>query len=636
MSQNLAGLHSECPELRHKQQQQQGPQAQRGEQATRARQGEKGASPGKAGPRERRVWALCPAGVVDWRKSRSHRLSRVLDEEACALSIARPPCAPYLSEPAANLKEPAWGADSTARAQRSGGKGIEDSGVQELKWSGGRYVWTMPGCAINDVGTDGLRILVSSTTSKRTCVPMSEMCFAFQDCARHLSLEDFLRRYCFEPTWTCPLPSCSADQLEHQWCFLHEYGKVRVRVSRSAPDTTAVGVLPGLPDITLRTRCLSCARTTNPGSLLSKLGGSVSFGRFLLTILSERHLVSEDPSCCHGLHGQLLMFSMQLRSHALTALFMYEPITLTQIDIPSSHLNPLSPATEEQLIAHEIAEALAATEVLLTTAAAVTKNNPDHMWLSSGHVSKVFQVRNQLQELSHSVRTSSIDLSSSSDACDTEVFSAPASKAPCRDYGNADENTTGEVATDLQPASKLEVEQDAKGEEGGIASDSFAELKDIAMDSKGPRERLALALKYKTKILLLAQALFEDAPSEGAVGGKSFAVRGMKDRIFSFQGASISMSSSSYEREEESKDSENLSTPGVGSSGSVHFKSPSPQCHNNVLLMLPSKLFHLLQCPNAQVHIWCECARVCARAFVSEYVCCVRINDCSCAACMRR
>lgn len=118
---------------------------------------------------------------------------------------------------------------------------------------------------------------------KRTCVPWSEMCLGFQDAVRHLCLEDFLRRYCFEPTWTCPSPSCSASQLEHSWyefargshalcpfplacvpltvsgpdylpslrrsgfaactlctktglscrCFLHESGKVRVRVSRS-------------------------------------------------------------------------------------------------------------------------------------------------------------------------------------------------------------------------------------------------------------------------------------------------------------------------------------------------------------------------------------------------------------------
>jgi len=546
VSQNLAGLYSEIPELRQKPQQQQGMQGQRGQHVTKARQGEKGASNGKTGsregPRERRVWALCPAGVVDWRKNRLHLLSRVLEEEASALSIPRPPCAHHLPEPAAHAKQSARIADGGS-TQRSAGECKDDCVAREGRQSGCRYVWTMPGCAINDVGADALRILVSSTTSKRTCVPMSEMFFAFQDGARHLSLEDFLRRYCFEPTWTCPLPSCKANQLEHQWCFLHEYGKVRVRVSRSAPDTAAVCVSPGMPDITVRTRCVSCARTTNSGSPLSKLGGSMSFGRFLLMILSERHLVSEDPSCCHALHGQLLMFSVQLGSHAMTALFMYEPITFTRIDIPASHLNPLSPAIEEQLIAHEIAEGLAATEVLLKTAATVTKNKPDHMWLSSGHVSKVFQLRKQLQELSHSLRTSSVDLTSR-DACDADIY---------------DQDTDAEAA--LRPTSKLGVEQD--GRESVVVNSSGVAWKDNALSGQRAKERLALALKYKTKVVLLAQALFEDASSEG----KSNAVRGTRPRIFSFQGASVSMSSSSYEREEENKDSESPSTPGGGISG---------------------------------------------------------------------
>jgi hypothetical protein len=227
----------------------------------------------------------------------------------------------------------------------------------------------------------------------------------------------------------------------------------------------------------------------------------------------------------------------------MTALFMYEPITFTRIDIPASHLNPLSPAIEEQLIAHEIAEGLAATEVLLKTAATVTKNKPDHMWLSSGHVSKVFQLRKQLQELSHSLRTSSVDLTSR-DACDADIY---------------DQDTDAEAA--LRPTSKLGVEQD--GRESVVVNSSGVAWKDNALSGQRAKERLALALKYKTKVVLLAQALFEDASSEG----KSNAVRGTRPRIFSFQGASVSMSSSSYEREEENKDSESPSTPGGGISG---------------------------------------------------------------------
>ena len=108
------------------------------------------------------------------------------------------------------------------------------------------------------------------------------MLTGFQDGGRHMTLADFLRRYCFEPTWysiyllywykvriltqkalvrpvigsralrvnssplyllywyksantdaknagrTCPQTSCAASQLEHSWCFLHETGRVRV------------------------------------------------------------------------------------------------------------------------------------------------------------------------------------------------------------------------------------------------------------------------------------------------------------------------------------------------------------------------------------------------------------------------
>lgn len=191
----------------------------------------------------KRVWALSPAGAADpgtgvSGRGHVHRLSRIREEVLCSLSMARPPC------PSDTLRVP--GAAAGGRRGETEDREGND-GAQQLH---GRYVWAMPGCAVDDAGGDGVRMLVSSSTAKQTCVPWSEISFAFQgsslhacgwpacasrvlctaltsigtltrgacaepwsDTARHLSLEDFLRRYCFEPTWTCPSRACSASLL---------------------------------------------------------------------------------------------------------------------------------------------------------------------------------------------------------------------------------------------------------------------------------------------------------------------------------------------------------------------------------------------------------------------------------------
>jgi hypothetical protein len=433
------------------------------------------------GPDKKRVWGLSQAASlsVDSRKKNKCRLSRIREEEAIALSLPRPP----------RLGECVDG--SRLKGQSAPEGLVQHSASQQ---SDGRCVWAIPGYSVDDNGAHGLRVLVSSTSTKQVCVTWSEMCFSFKDAARNLSLEDFLRRYCFEPTWTCPSHSCSCSQLEHTWYFLHETGKVRMRVSRSAPDSAAGGA--DQSGITVRTRCVSCARMTNPGSSLSKIGASVSFGRFLLMILAERQLKSIDDSCCHALHSQLLMFSIQQGAQALTALFIHEPITLTRVEIPSSRIQQVSLSINQRLLANELMQTFAATEALLTMASKLTKNNADHPWIVSGHVAKVFEIRVRLQKLSAGM--SLIDSGYHSDSnLSSSNHSKPDLGANIHDSDASGTRGTAPGAGSDQGHSEKEYETALQGNDKALA--------------RRVQEDVETALQLKTQVLLITQSLFDDA-----------------------------------------------------------------------------------------------------------------------------
>lgn len=110
----------------------------------------------------------------------------------------------------------------------------------------------------------------------------------------------------------CSQLHTGTDELTLQHC------QVRVRVSRSAPDATVNTDADSShlhSGMTVRTRCVSCARTTNPGWPLSKAAATLPFGRFLLMVLCERHLmsmderrVSSEATCCHPLNSQVIVF----------------------------------------------------------------------------------------------------------------------------------------------------------------------------------------------------------------------------------------------------------------------------------------------------------------------------------------
>jgi len=313
-----------------------------------------------------------------------------------------------------------------------------------------------------------------------------------------------------------------------------------VHMNVSAPDVAAAAA--GASDIMVRTRCVTCARTTNTGSPLGKLGASVPFGRFLLMILTERRLMSEDPSCCHALHGQLLMFSLTQGTQALTALFIHEPVTLTSVDIPSSHLHAVGTSIQERLVSNELMQTLAATEALLTTASAVTKNRPDHPWLASGHVAKVFEIHEVLQRLC--LGHVSVDVAS---PADSDVLSSlPPSvlpkPVPGQHVQDADNYGTlaasGEVADDRVKSA---------GVEGGVGGESgeSSVLDENKRSSKGIQDDLATALKLKTQVLLLAQSLFEDAGAASAVSDAPVGGVNIKSKDATL-GVPVTVSSTSY------------------------------------------------------------------------------------------
>jgi hypothetical protein len=116
--------------------------------------------------------------------------------------------------------------------------------------------------------------------------------------------------YCFDSSIKCASLSCSLPVSQHEHTFVHGSGRVRVRISERAQSypTHPSG---GADSVLLRTRCLTCARITNSGSVLSRDALSVSFGRFLQSLFYERTLLSQDPCCRHPVHAQLHTFSLR-------------------------------------------------------------------------------------------------------------------------------------------------------------------------------------------------------------------------------------------------------------------------------------------------------------------------------------
>jgi len=131
----------------------------------------------KKDQREKRVWALSPAGASDWRKIKGRRLSRLREEFAVASSLRRPPCPQVGPPPDAPSAVRSHGVQPQELATRSatgpqdGSQGVRHGGAsaacsdenERPKHAGGRCVWALPGCSVDDLGADGLRILVSST-----------------------------------------------------------------------------------------------------------------------------------------------------------------------------------------------------------------------------------------------------------------------------------------------------------------------------------------------------------------------------------------------------------------------------------------------------------------------------------------
>ena len=142
--------------------------------------------------------------------------------------------------------------------------------------------------------------------------------------------------YCFDSSIKCASLSCSLPVSQHEHTFVHGSGRVRVRISERAQSypTHPSG---GGDSVLLRTRCLTCARITNSGSVLSRDALSVSFGRFLQSLFYERTLRSKDPCCRHPVHAQLHTFSLRCEckcTHMQMYIFVF-------VDAPrASQLSP--------------------------------------------------------------------------------------------------------------------------------------------------------------------------------------------------------------------------------------------------------------------------------------------------------
>ena len=151
---------------------------------------------GQGNQREKRVWALGPTGMTDWRNHNHHRkarrLSRVREHDVVSTSLHRPPCphrggkfeqeqdtharahtqeqdastglgAGLLSEGQGQQASLAQAQDKLAGSGDGKDSATFGAGNARLQHPRGRCVWALPGCSVDDLGADGLRVLVSST-----------------------------------------------------------------------------------------------------------------------------------------------------------------------------------------------------------------------------------------------------------------------------------------------------------------------------------------------------------------------------------------------------------------------------------------------------------------------------------------
>ena len=222
------------------------------------------------------------------------------------------------------------------------------------------------------------------------------------------------------------------------------------------------------------------------------------------------------------------MVSMQQGPQALTALFIHEPISLTHVEIPASRIQPLSIATQERLLSTELMQTLTATDSLLTMVSNATKSKPDHHWLSSGHVQKAFAVREKLQAL---LRLPSF-LSDQHDLdCDRHGRNALLALVGQEDRPEGYVSQTGEDA----------VTPDALGRDGEEAS----ALEDDSATGNYLRTQMDEVLNLKTQILVITQAMFQDAPQPCGGGvGEGVGGRGTMSTDFSADSANVLTNSS--------------------------------------------------------------------------------------------
>ena len=230
-------------------------------------------------------------------------------------------------------------------------------------------LWTAPGISLDSATMDTLRVLGSSAVpggDGAACIEPSEVWIRFQGDGDS-SIGEYLRSYCFNPHAHCPAKGCGLPMHEHEHTFVHGAARVRIRVSqRASQPASRAG------EIVHRMRCVTCARMTSSGTLLSEAALRLSFGRFLQSLLYDRSVLTDDPACLHPFHEQLHSFSQG----SMTALFMTEPVTLFEVILPSLRMEPVPEDLEPRLALLELTEVEVATERLVGLAESLGGDAP--------------------------------------------------------------------------------------------------------------------------------------------------------------------------------------------------------------------------------------------------------------------
>ncbi|RWS02330.1 Csa-PIP kinase-like protein [Dinothrombium tinctorium] len=164
-----------------------------------------------------------------------------------------------------------------------------------------------------------------------------------------IALGAFLEKFCFSPSYTCPVSGCNIAMTEHTRKFIHNSGLVQILLKGIKSSINAAE-----ENIITWSWCQEC-KASSPSFPLSPDSWSLSFAKFLeLKIYGNKYVrrLSEELSSCtkHSLFNDSVQYFAYKQ---MVASFKYVPIVLREIVLPPPKIRlkidalPVSSLTDE-------------------------------------------------------------------------------------------------------------------------------------------------------------------------------------------------------------------------------------------------------------------------------------------------